>query len=123
MSFEKSLEDTKRKSYMKIYNAREDVKQKKIEYDNREDVIQRKKEYETKEETKQMRKEYEAKEETKQMRKEYRAREDVKQRTRENNANKPPFNCECGSTVIGGGKSKHLKTKKHLDFVDSKERE
>ena len=77
------------------------MKAERKAYNEREDVIQMKKE----------------------KKKEYRAREDVKQRTRENNANKPPFNCECGSTVIVGGKSKHLKTKKHLDFIDSKEKE
>jgi len=79
--------------------------QKEYRLNNRELVSEKRKEYNT-----------QNKEAISKQGKEY--REINKENIREKQ--KQPFNCECGITCRIDSKPKHLRTKKHLDFITSK---
>jgi len=120
------------KEYRKEYNIenKEKIKEYKKEYqkENKEKIKEYQKEYriENKEKFKEYKKEYniENKDQIKEHKKEYyiENKEKIKEYQKENKEKIKEYyiekiTCECGSVHTRGGKSQHIKTKKHQDYI------
>jgi hypothetical protein len=116
------------KEYKKKYyeEHKEEIKenQKKYIEEHKEEINKYKKEYyeENKEKIKEYRKEYnkkhyqENKEDIKEHKKKY--RQENKEKIREKTKKK--IECECGGKYTYGKKVRHLKTKKHQNYIKNK---
>ena len=116
---------TKKECSKEYYENNKDYKKecnKKWRENNKEHILEKRKEWY--ENNKEQKKEYYENnaEQIKEYQKEYREKNAVKiKEYNEKNKEKltEKFDCECGGKYIFKNKSRHLKTKKHLDFMNS----